>query len=168
MAIFGSFAGVSAQLPQTAGFAAGLEYVKRILEEGTEERRRLMAVPVGVTTKVDLKDGIFSLEEAYWTKPDSEVRWEAHRGYIDLQVVVVGNELMEVADLSDLTLEEDLSPPRDLQYYSAFSPASVLRIGEGEAAVYFPADGHRPGLAAGVSALVRKVVVKIPVGPAAV
>ncbi len=164
MAISGPFSGISDQLPDIPGFATGIEYVNRILTPGTEEHERLMAVPVGVTSKVDFGGGVFSLEQAYLTKSDEEVRWEAHRGYLDLQVVVTGNEIMEVTDPANLTLEEDFSPDRDLQYFSRFGPGSLLRVSAGGAAVFFPVDAHRPGLADGESTLVRKVVVKIPLG----
>jgi biofilm protein TabA len=162
MAIFGPFPGVFEQFPATRGFEVGVEYVKRVLTEGSEERGRLFALPIAVTERVGLSDGVFALEEAYLSKSDHEVRWEAHRHYLDLQVVVAGYEVMEVADVGMLSVEEDLSPARDLQYYAGPARASVLRVGEGSAAVFFPVDAHRPGLAAGDPQLVRKVVVKIP------
>ena len=48
--------------------------------------------------------------------------------------------------------------------YGDYAAASQLRFRAGEAAVFFPKDGHMPSLRAGATAqLVRKTVVKVPV-----
>jgi YhcH/YjgK/YiaL family protein len=77
--------------------------------------------------------------------------------------MVTGRELMGVIDTSRLVLAEDLSEARDLLFFSGYEGGSTLRVGPGEVAVFFPADGHKPSLADGEPALVRKTVVKVPV-----
>jgi YhcH/YjgK/YiaL family protein len=88
---------------------------------------------------------------------------ESHRKYIDIQVVWAGEEGMAVIDRTRLTVTEDLTPAQDLIFYRDSEAASLLRFGAGEAAVFYPADAHLPGLAIGAPALVRKVVLKVPV-----
>jgi beta-galactosidase beta subunit len=44
-----------------------------------------------------------------------------------------------------------------------FEAASVLRLGAGEAAVFFPVDGHMPSIAIAAPVLVHKSVIKVPV-----
>jgi YhcH/YjgK/YiaL family protein len=54
---------------------------------------------------------------------------------------------------------------RDLATYLDAADASQLRLRAGEAAVFFPVDVHMPSLRVGAEpALVRKSVVKVPVG----
>lgn len=163
MAIFGSLDTVRAQLATNPAFQRALAYVEECLSPDSAAAARLRAVKVGDTERVELGGGVFALEQAYQSKPRAEGRWEAHRAYIDVQVIVVGEELMEVTDVSRLRVAEDFTPAKDLLFYQSFDEGSVLRVKAGEAAVFFPVDAHKPSLAVGAPALVRKTVVKVPV-----
>jgi biofilm protein TabA len=164
MALFGSLATIRTQLASTPGFSAALTYVEACLRPGSEENRRVHAVASGTTERVELGDGVFALEQAYVSKPRAEGRWESHRAYIDVQVIVSGEEIMEVTDIGALQVEEDLTPGKDVLFYRSFDQASVLRVKAGEIGVFFPVDAHLPSLAVTEPALVRKTVVKVPVG----
>jgi len=164
MAIFGTLATLRAQLARPEHFAAALAYAAEVLRPGSAAQARIGRLAAGVTERVELDGGAFALEQAYETKPRAEGRWESHRAFIDVQLVVAGEELMEVADAARLAVAEDLTPARDLIFYQAFGAGSVLRVRAGEAAVFFPADAHLPSLRTGAEpALVRKTVVKVPV-----
>ena len=164
MALFGSLPIVKAQLVRCPAFENALRYVEELLRPGSPAHQRLLAVPTGDTGRVELGDGIFALEQAYIAKPPAEGRWEAHYVYIDVQVVVSGEELMEVTEVSRLTIAEDHTPAKDILFFNANAEGSVLRMRAGELAVFYPADAHKPSLAAGTpAALVRKTVVKVPV-----
>lgn len=164
MALFGSLATVRAQLVGCPSFERTLAYVEEVLREGSPARQRVLAVPEGTTERVELGDGVFALEQSYVAKPRAEGRWEAHRQYIDVQVIVAGDELMEVTDISRLAVTEDRTPAQDLLFFGDYPDGSVLRMRAGELAVFFPVDAHKPSLAAGDPAsLVRKTVVKVPV-----
>lgn len=164
MALFGSLATIRAQLAGSPSFERTLAYVEEVLRPGSPAHRRVMAVADGNTERVELGDGVFALEQAYVAKPPAEGRWEAHRVYIDVQVIVAGDELMEVTDVSRLKIAEDHTPEKDLLFFEANADGSVLRMRAGELAVFYPVDAHKPSLAAGAPAgFVRKTVVKVPV-----
>jgi YhcH/YjgK/YiaL family protein len=163
MALFGSLSTVSAQLALSPGFGVALEYVSRCLRPGSPEALRLAGLAAGVTERVELGEGVFALEQAYVSKPREQGRWEGHERYADVQVVVAGRELMGVREASALTRVEDLRAERDLMFFAEVDGGSWLRVGEGELAVFFPADGHMPSIADGLPSLVRKTVVKVPV-----
>ena len=167
MALFGSLTTVRSQLAPSPAFDAAFAYVERALTPGTEEARRIAAVPEGRTERVELGGGVFALEQAYAAKPVAEGKWEAHERFIDVQVVVAGRELMGVVETSRLTLTEDMRAERDLMFFAPLEGGSTLRVGAGGVAVFFPADGPMPSLADGESVLVRKTVVKVPVSAAA-
>ncbi len=168
MALFGSFATVRSQLIERPAFQKALAYVEEILRPGSPAHTRLQGVATGATVRVELGDGVFALEQAYVAKPRAEGRWEAHHVYIDVQVVVSGDELMEVTEVSRLHVAEDFTPAKDLLFFGDYADGSVLRVRAGEVAVFYPADGHKPSLAAGSpAALVRKTVVKVPVASVA-
>jgi len=164
MAIFGTLDTLRAQLARPEHFAAALAYVAEVLRPGSAAQARIGGIAAGATERVELAGGAFALEQAYFTNPRTAGRWESHRAYIDVQVIVAGEELMEVADAAQLAVAEDLRPAKDLIFYRPFDGGSVLRVGAGGAAVFFPADAHLPSLRTGAAAtLVRKTVVKVPV-----
>ncbi|MET0263714.1 MAG: YhcH/YjgK/YiaL family protein, partial [Rariglobus sp.] len=149
-------------------FQRTLAYVEEILRPDSVAHQRLLAVKTGETANVDLGDGVFAMEQAYNTKPPADGRWEAHRVYIDVQVVVSGEELMGVVDVSRLNVAEDLTPAKDVMFFDAYEAGSTLRVRAGEIAVFYPVDAHKPSVSAGAaSVLVRKTVVKIPVSSVA-
>ncbi len=163
MALFGSLAALSGQLARFDHFAAAFAYVAEARRAGSEAQRLLAGLPAGETGRVELAGGAFALPQAYLTRARAEGRWETHRAYIDVQAVIEGEEFMEVADRDRLTVAEDLTPGRDVIFYQPFDHGSVLRLGPGSAAVYFPSDAHLGCIPIGAPALVRKIVVKVPV-----
>jgi len=164
MAIFGSLSTIRAQCRGLSHFAPAFAYLDEIAQPGSTARRRLEALAVGETSRVELADGLFAMEQAYRSKPRAEGFFESHRKYIDIQVVLVGEELMEVAEIGHLPVKTPYDADRDVIIYADHAGASVLRFQAGEAGVYFPVDGHMPGLmGAGGAQVVRKTVVKVPV-----
>jgi biofilm protein TabA len=163
MAIIGRLSTLRKQLAHVRAFDAALAHAEEIMTPGSAARTRLAGIAVGATERIDLAGGAFALEQVYVTKPSADIRWESHRQYIDLQLVVTGREVMEVTEASTLKVEEDRTPGADVLLYAAQAPSTMLRVGEGEGAVFFPEDAHRPCLADGQPGEVRKLVVKIPV-----
>jgi YhcH/YjgK/YiaL family protein len=163
MAISGSIPTLRSQVIPQPCFDTTFAYLAELSRPGSEAQARLMAVPVGESKRIELGDGIFALEQAYLTKERSEGKWESHLKYIDVQVVIAGEENLEVCEVSRLSLSENLTPAKDLLFYKPTSEGSVLRLKAGEAAILFPADGHLPGIRVDQPVLVRKSVVKVPV-----
>jgi YhcH/YjgK/YiaL family protein len=164
MAVFGTIDTLRTQLARPEHFAAALAYVAEALRPDSATQARIGKIAAGTTERVELAGGAFALEQVYLTKPRTEGRWESHRAYIDLQVMVAGEELMEVGAVAQLAVAEDLRPARDLIFYRPFDSGSVLRVRAGEVAVFFPSDAHLPSLRInGTAALVCKTVVKVPV-----
>jgi YhcH/YjgK/YiaL family protein len=98
------------------------------------------------------------------TKPFAETRPEVHRQYADVQFSVCGREQIGVAsDDGGNAVAEDLLAERDLLFYAGVQNESMLTMTPGSFAVFLPSDVHRPGVAVGGPATVRKVVVKVRV-----
>ncbi len=164
MASFGTLAALARQFP-APDFARAFAYAAEASTPGTEVHARLLGLKPGDVGKVDLGGGAFAMEQAYESKPRAEGFFESHRRYIDVQVVVAGAEAMEVADIGRLRVTAEYDAERDLIKYATDVPgASRLVVAAGEAAVFFPSDGHLPSLRIDDRpVLVRKTVVKLPV-----
>jgi len=164
MAIFGSVSTVRAQCAALRYFDPAFAYIDEILRPGSEANQRLHALAAGGVNRVELGGEMYAMEQVYETKERTKGLFESHRRFIDVQVVVAGDEIMEVVEIGLLPPKTAYDAEKDFLLYGDFAAASVLRFRAGEAAVFFPKDGHMPSLRAGAAAqLVRKTVVKVPV-----
>ena len=164
MALFGSIGSLRAQAPQTPLFGLAFSYIEELMRTGSSAQARIRGIARGDAQKIELGGGAFAIEQVYETKPRAEGFFESHRQYIDVQVIVEGEELMEVIDASAIAVNQPYQEDRDLITYLDTANASHLRLGTGQATIFYPVDVHMPTLRLGSSAvLVRKTVVKIPV-----
>jgi len=162
MAQFAPFSTLQAQ-QSSAQFASAFAYVAAILKPGTPEHTRLKAMAPG-SQRIELGGGLYAMEQVYNTKARPDCFFEAHRKYIDVQVMVEGEEAMEVTDIARLKPTMDYSAERDVIKYADVAGASRLVMRAGDAALFFPIDGHMPSIQLdGKAVLVRKTVVKVPV-----
>ncbi len=164
MAIFGPLSTVRGQLSGQARFDPAISYVNGLLDTNSAAHRRLKQAPAGYNERIDLADGAFVIEQVYQARLRSDVFFESHRKYIDVQVIVEGAERMEVEDVSRLTVSQPYLDERDLIKYADTTAASHLAMPAGNVAIFFPVDGHLSTLQPAIGpVLVRKAVVKVPV-----
>jgi biofilm protein TabA len=135
----------------------GLEGLERAFEYLT--RTDLTALPIGRTT-IDGDDMYVTVSEAETRSPD-QARFEAHRRYIDIQLVVRGQEAIEVAPTSKLATAEPYDATKDIEFFETPKQLATLALHAGEFAVFVPGDGHRPSLHLDGPHVSRKAVVKV-------
>jgi biofilm protein TabA len=163
MALFGPLQAVRRRCPPFPGFEAVFAYAEEALTPGSAAHARLQALAPGTSQRHELAGGAYAAEMAYLSKRRPEAFFETHRRFIDVQVVVAGDEWMEVADAAGLTITQPYDGAKDVTKYADVAGASVLRVPAGGAAVFWPEDAHMPSLAVDGPALVRKTVIKVPV-----
>ncbi|MEV5029366.1 YhcH/YjgK/YiaL family protein [Paenibacillus sp. LPE1-1-1.1] len=97
------------------------------------------------------------------TQPSSEQRLESHSTYVDIQYVVSGEERIDFIRLSDhLVVEEQDLAVRDIVYYARMeNQESSLVLTQGQFAVFYPSDIHRPCCAVDEPGELKKIVIKI-------
>ena len=109
-----------------------------------------------------LAHGVKAVVSAYETSLVNPKGYEAHRKYADIQLALVGTELVRCKPLPQVVETIPYDEAQDAARY-ADCPGADMAIGEGYFLVVFPDDAHEPGLAAaGVCAPVKKVVMKLP------
>lgn len=96
------------------------------------------------------------------TKPVSDARFEVHRRYIDIQIVLSGRERMDCCTrpLAGAP-EEDHMQERDIAFYPAPDTVQSLRLEAGDYAVFLPGELHAPNLAVEAPEFHAKAVIKI-------
>ncbi len=164
MALFGSAGTVRLQAPQSAVFSTAWAYIEDLLRPGSPVHQRIGGLGAGTSEKHELPNGVFAIEQVYETKPRADGFFESHRKYVDIQVIVAGEETMEVSDIGRAIVKDAYQDSRDLITYTDIVEASLLRVRAGEVAIFFPTDVHMPSLRIGpFPTLVRKSVLKLPV-----
>lgn len=85
---------------------------------------------------------------------------ESHKKFIDIQVPLVGVESIGWKSGDALMIiSEPYNTEKDIIFYHDF-PTTYTKLYPGQFAIYFPEDGHAPGIGQGD---IRKVIAKIAV-----
>ena len=106
---------------------------------------------------------VYALVMNYRTVPPAEKKWEAHRNYIDVQLVLSGTERMDVAVSEPMKVSVPYNPEKDVELYAEAAQFCSLILKPGLFALLYPHDVHRPGCLIQNPEQVRKMVLKIRV-----
>lgn len=162
MAIFGRLEVVENQLNNDK-FKKAFNYLKKVTKEGSIENKRLSSLPINAFEKVDLDECNFGLEQVYISKNREKCFFESHKQYIDVQFVLEGEEIIEVANIDDLMISFDYHEEMDLIKYETINNTSTITLQKGDVAIFYPEDAHMPCIKLSKSLKVLKTVVKVAV-----
>lgn len=102
---------------------------------------------------------LFALAQEYDTKPIQEGKLEAHKKYIDIQMILEGEEFMGYAPLGNQPVAKPFDAEKDIGFYDG--EAWFTRFRKGMFAIFFPQDAHLPGRYTDKPSKVKKIVLKI-------
>lgn len=116
----------------------------------------LLALPFG---KIELQGSeIFVIVAEVVGKTAEEARMETHNQYIDIQVPISAVETMGWIAGNKLETEIDVyNEQKDVSFF-ADKASNLLQVHPFQFAIFFPEDGHQPGIADGVH---KKIIVKV-------
>lgn len=107
-------------------------------------------------------DHCFALVQSYTTKPSAQAMFEAHRRYIDIQFIQAGRETILWSPLAALTqVTQPYAAEKDVSFFANPPQWTPINLCAGQFAIFFPEDGHAPGIEYGGLVEVRKTVIKI-------
>jgi YhcH/YjgK/YiaL family protein len=120
------------------------------------------AVPTVSDGRMDI-DGnrLYASVATYETGSREERRFEAHRKYIDVQVLLDGEEAIDVSLERNLSVLEGYNAERDVMFLQPPQQVASLAMRPGFFAVFYPHDIHRPGCHLKEKRRVRKIVMKV-------
>ena len=108
-----------------------------------------------------LGDELFAAVSRYDTEPREDRKFESHRKYIDIQIVLDGKEELDWAETSSLKMTDNgFERGDDIAFYDGEALSTVI-LGKEQCAVLFPEDGHRPNSMHKEIENVLKIVFKI-------
>ncbi len=112
--------------------------------------------------KYNIGEDIQVQVHCYNTKIRKECVWESHYKYIDIQIILEGQELMCVTPVSELEKDGEYISERDIVFYKPCISGIDHLVKAGEMIIFNPKDGHMPNICVNEISFVKKVVVKLP------
>jgi len=106
-------------------------------------------------------ENIYYTIQRYTTKPLNEGKLEAHRKYIDIQFLLMGQEILGYAPLKGLTIAQEYNPAKDIAFFNTPKDITKIKLEPVLFCILFPDDAHLPCLQLAGPQEVRKVVIKI-------
>lgn len=111
--------------------------------------------------KYIVNDDFFYLVQEYHTKKSEDVRFEAHRNYIDIQFLVEGQERIEITAAAFMEVEVPYNSQNDVVFFKEPRYAGYIDIKEKCYAVFYPKDAHKPGVDLDKTRRVKKIIGKV-------
>ena len=109
--------------------------------------------------KYFFEGGFFFFQEGA-TKPIEETQFEAHRNFVDLQIVLEGEEYIAWNKIDDLTEAIPYNVEKDVQKFTG-KDTHKMKISEGMAYLCFPWDGHKAVFHVDQPLRFKKAVIKL-------
>ena len=107
-------------------------------------------------------DDAYIMVSGYETNPiNADRRFESHRDYIDIQILLSGKEIIGFAKRDDLTVTDEYRP--DYELFGMVEDFDRVILEKGKFAIIYPNEPHAPGLALNAPEKVKKVVIKVRV-----
>ena len=101
---------------------------------------------------------LFVIVENVAGRTREDAKLECHRNYIDIQLVLEGNDEMGWKALADcIDPVSDYSAEKDIRFFRD-APASWIATPPGAFCIFFPEDAHAPLVSTGQ---IRKVIFKV-------
>jgi biofilm protein TabA len=156
MALFGTLDVLAAQAPNHELLKEGIHFLQTV-----NMAEYFSQVTPGNNKKVEIKGKqLFAIFQAYDSKPLSDLKFEGHKKYIDIQFIFSGEEFIGVTGLGAITEPDAYNEEKDIHLSKVGRYSNWLML-PNEAAILFPEDMHAPGMAVDQPVAVQKVVVKI-------
>ena len=108
-------------------------------------------------------DHSYAMVMTYDTAASEELKFEAHKKYIDIQLMLEGVEFMDISLDKSLDVDTPYSERNDVALFKSPEHFTSVFLESGNFAVLYPHDIHQPGRKVGDSKQVRKMVLKVSV-----
>ena len=124
-------------------------------------KKAMIDVPAVGRYAVDGDDCFYMIQE-YDTKEPSRARYETHDNYIDVQIILRGEEEIRFETLDKLSVETPYNPEKDIAFWNMTDEYDSIRLEAGELSIIYPDEPHAPSLStANGESHVIKLIAKV-------
>ena len=103
----------------------------------------------------------FGIGLEYQTQSAEKGLWEAHREYLDIHVILEGEEYIDISDIS--IMSPDTEYQHDYQLFKGEKEHTIC-LRKGYFLVLYPNEVHKTGIKIEESSSVKKLVFKLLIG----
>ena len=111
----------------------------------------------------DVNDSFYYNVQEYETNVNPSKHFESHCKYVDVQMLVSGEENLQVVDINRLRIEVPYDEVKERILYYATSDAASIFLRPGSFVVLYPKDAHRTIALNGTPCNVKKIVGKVKI-----
>lgn len=108
------------------------------------------------------EEAIFGIGLEYDTKEATEGLWEAHRKYLDVHLILEGEEKIHVSDIIHCKPTMDFDNENDYQLFDATMEQEIV-LKKGDFLALYPNEVHKTAVKVTDVVSVKKVVFKIEI-----
>jgi YhcH/YjgK/YiaL family protein len=164
MAIFGRLVDIQEQFKSSDELVLVFDYLTQAVTSNTDVNTRIQSMDCDQYEKIEITSDIFAIEQSYNTRKSEKSLFESHIKYIDIQLLISGEEVIEVVHTDLLKIDSEYNEENDYSLYKANPNSSKIIMKKGDFSIFFPKDGHMPGITRkGERSRVFKAVVKVPI-----
>lgn len=115
--------------------------------------------------RYEIIDKDYANVETYTTKKLANGKFEAHNNYIDIQILLDGNERIYYTSTASVSLDIPYNEEKDIKFYSdKIDKFDYVTLDGTNFAMIFPHEAHAPQISASeCCSEVKKVVVKVKI-----
>lgn len=113
--------------------------------------------------KYVVDDTFYYVVQEYNTRTVEHCELESHRKYVDIQFIIEGSEIIQVAHTSSLSQLSEYCEENDVAFWKTPSHMMSVLLQSGSYIVLYPQDAHMGCIMNGQPVKVRKVVGKVRV-----
>ncbi|MET2851999.1 YhcH/YjgK/YiaL family protein [Vibrio owensii] len=139
-----------------------LSYLSPKLQSVIEIAKDKLSTPIENGKYELFGESAFMMVVEDQTQPLENRRSEIHRNYLDVQILLEGEEVFGYSLNPFIAIEEDLLADKDVAFSEQLVDEKFIKVGAGEFIIFYPGQPHRP-LVATESGLasVRKAIIKV-------
>lgn len=104
---------------------------------------------------------VYALVIKYLPAEEQGRQYETHDKYLDVQYMLRGCENQWYMKRDELKETVPYSAEKDISFYDFSGQGTKFDLTPGDFAVYFPHDGHLPGMYSGNNAECVRIIVKV-------
>lgn len=139
------------------------EILKTRVDKAIKYLSKLEVGKSNIGCKVKVNDDFFYIVQGYETSPPEKCELESHRKYIDIQIMVAGQENMELVDIARLSEKKAYDDVKDVVFWNIPSRMSKTTLRAGDCIVIYPEMAHRGAQNIEKSENVLKIVGKVKI-----
>ncbi len=114
--------------------------------------------------RYDIAENIYVNVDKYNTKPYCNTKMEAHKKYIDIQLLLNGLERLDYSNIENLYVSEEYDEERDVMFFKEPKHSNSVILNDSNFIMLYPHDAHRPQISHdNNNSEVTKIVIKIKV-----